>query len=113
MYRVEYYEDERGNQPAKQFIDGLDVKMRVKVLGRIGLLEEYGSHIGMPYSRHLRDGIFELRTSQGGNITRILYFFVVGGRIILTHGFTKKTQKTPSVEIQRAEKIRDSWERGR
>ena len=52
--------------------------------------------LGMPLAKHLDDGIFELRTVQGNNITRILYFFVVGKTIVLTNGFIKKTQKTPS-----------------
>lgn len=63
----------------------------------------------MPFSRHLEDGIFELRTPQGSNITRVLYFFVVGERAILTHGFVKKTQRTPPREIERAKKARDDW----
>ena len=63
----------------------------------------------MPFSRHLSDGIFELRTVQGNNITRILYFFIVGQQVILTHGFVKKTQKTPVREIEKAKKMREEW----
>ena len=77
MFEVDYYEDEEGRRPAEEFIDGLEAKMRVKVFGRIELLEQYGPQLGMPFSRHLDDGIFELRTVQGNNITRILYFFFV------------------------------------
>lgn len=109
MFDVEYYEDASGSRPAEEFIDSLDVKMRAKVFGRLELLEEKGPRLGMPFSRHLDDGIFELRTIQGGNITRILYFFVVGERVVLTHGFVKKTQKMPSGEIARAKRIRDDW----
>ena len=43
------------------------------------------------------------------NITRILYFFVVGERVIITHGFVKKTKKTPSREIAKAKRIREDW----
>ena len=63
----------------------------------------------MPFSRHLDDGIFELRTVQGSDITRVLYFFVAGGEIVLTHGFVKKTQKTPAREIERAKRMREDW----
>lgn len=111
MYEVNYYEDENGNKPVENFIDSLDGKMKAKVFGRLELLEEYGSMLGMPFSRYLDDGIFELRTVQGNNITRILFFFVVGERVILTHGFVKKTQKTPLREINKAKKIRDDWRR--
>jgi len=109
MFKVDYYEDESGAKPIEEFIDGLDMKMRAKVFGRIALLEEHGQRLGMPFSRHLEDGIFELRTPQGANITRVLYFFVVGRRVILTHGFTKKTQKTPKREIARAKRAREDW----
>ena len=43
------------------------------------------------------------------NITRTLYFFYDGKQIILTNGFVKKTQKTPSAEIQRAKKYRAEY----
>ena len=109
MFSIDYYEDGRGNKPAQEFIDSLDAKMKAKVFGRLELLEEHGSRLGMPFSRHLEDGIFELRTVMGNNITRILYFFVIGEHIILTHGFVKKTQKTPSQEIKRAKRIREDW----
>lgn len=109
MFEIFYYENEQGKRPVEAFIDSLDVKMRAKVFGRLALLEEYGSKLGMPFARHLDDGIYELRTSQGSDITRILYFFVAGKRIVLTHGFVKKTQKTPMREIMKAKRARDDW----
>lgn len=45
------------------------------------------------FMQTLEDSIFEVRAKQGNNITRVLYFFVVGRKIILTNGFVKKTQK--------------------
>lgn len=111
MFDIDYYEDAAGHKPIEDFIEGLDCKMKAKVFGRIALLEEYGSRLGMPFSRHLGDGIFELRTSQGSDITRILYFFFVGKRIIFTHGFVKKTQKTPKRELERAKRMRKDWEK--
>ena len=59
-----------------------------------------------PYSSSLEDGIFELRCKVGSDITRELYFFYVGRRIIVTNGFIKKTQKTPRAEIILAKKRR-------
>lgn len=109
MFEVDYCEDGNGCRPAEEFIDSLEPKMRAKVFGRLELLEEHGNRLGMPYSRHLEDGIYEVRTSQGSNITRVLYFFTVGNRILLTHGFVKKTQLTPKREIERAKRIRASW----
>ena len=109
MVRIDWYTAPNGKQPAKEFVDGLDSKMKAKLLGSVEYLRRYGPQLRMPYSRYLRDGIFELRAEQGGNITRVLYFFFDGGRAILTNGFTKKTQATPAQEITKAKKYRDDW----
>ena len=62
-----------------------------------------------PYTKHLGNGIFELRAKQGSDISRVLYFFVFGRKIILTNGFIKKTAKTPLKEINLAEKYRKDY----
>ena len=80
-----------------------------KTLRTIDLLERNGSFLRSPYSEHLKDDIFELRTKQSSNITRILYFFVVGDKAVLTNGFTKKTNKTPTKEIELAKKYREDY----
>lgn len=78
----------------------------------IRLLEEKGNQLREPYSKALKDGIFELRAKVGSDISRVLYFFYYEGRIILTHGFIKKTQKTPQSEIEKAKQYRkDFFER--
>ena len=109
MYEIVYFRNASGRKPVEGFIDSLNPKMRAKVFGRLELLEEYGPMLGMPLARHLSDGIFELRTICSGDITRILYFFVDGKRVVLTHGFVKKAQKTPAQEIDRAKRIRNEW----
>ena len=73
------------------------------------LLEEYGERLSMPFARHLEDGIYELRIPQGSHITRLLYFFCIGDRAIVTNGFVKKTQRTPRREIEKAKRYRDDW----
>ena len=101
-YKVFFYEKEDGTQPVKDFLLAIDSKMRAKVVWTIKLLENNGVELREPYSKHLRNGIYELRTKRGSDITRVLYFFVIGKKIILTNGFIKKTQKTPTKEIERA-----------
>ena len=73
------------------------------------LLEEKGTELREPYSAPLEDGIFELRCKLGSNITRALYFFYIGKRIVVTNGFVKKTQKTPPGEIKLAKDRRKDW----
>ena len=84
-------------------------RLKAKVVGDLHLLEEYGNLAREPLSKHLGDGIFELRVQETGNIYRVLYFFYIGKRIILTHGFVKKTQKTPPNEIKRAKQYRENF----
>ena len=100
---------EDGKEPVKEFLDSLDDKMGAKLIGLMEVLEEKGTELRKPYSEHLDDGIFELRCKQGSNITRVLYFFYVGKKIIATNGFVKKTQKTPPREIKLAKERRADW----
>ena len=108
---VEYFEKEDGTYPAEEFILSQDVKMRAKLFRLLELLEEKGNTLREPYSKSLDDGIFEIRAKQGNNITRVLYFFYVGNKIILTNGFVKKSQKTPPSEIALAKKYRAEYEK--
>lgn len=85
--------------------------MRAKIFRLLELLEQKGNTLREPYSKSLDDGIFEIRAKQGNNITRVLYFFYIGNKIILTNGFVKKSQKTPPSEIALAKKYRAEYER--
>ena len=93
IFKVDFYKKEDGTKPVGQFIRGLDVKMKAKVVANMHLLEEYGNMAREPLSKELEDGIFELRTIQGDNIVRVLYFFDKNRLIIATNGFVKKKQK--------------------
>ena len=106
---VEFYEDKKGKLPAREFLLSLDVKMRAKMASTISILQDNGYELREPYSRHLSEGIFELRAKVGSDITRVLYFFYVDRKIILTNGFVKKTQKTPPAEIEKAKKYRADY----
>ena len=80
-FEVEFYETETGRQPAKEFLLSLDKKMRAKMLHMISILQDNGNELREPYSKHLSDGIFELRAKVGSDITRVLYFFYVDRQI--------------------------------
>ena len=108
-FEIIFYKTEKGEVPVADFLDSLDVKMREKMLMSIRLIKEKGFKVRLPYSEELEDGIFELRAKVGSNITRVLYFFFVGRKIVLTNGFVKKTQKTPKAEIERAKRYRKDF----
>ena len=105
-FEVEFFTKTNGEQPAKDFILSLDKKMRAKVVDMISLLQSNGYELREPYSKYLQDGIFELRAKFGSDITRVMYFFFVDQRIVLTNGFVKKTQATSRREIERAKQYR-------
>lgn len=89
-FEIIFYDKPGGEEPAKEFILSLDNKMKARMLKLINLLGECGNKLRKPYSEHIEDGIFELRAKVGSDISRVLYFFVIGKQIILTNGFIKK-----------------------
>lgn len=108
-FSIEFYTKDDGEKPAKDFMLSLDKKMQAKLSGILEILEEYGNQLREPYSKHLNDGIFEIRGKVGSDISRVLYFFYYEGRIILTNGFVKKTQETPKQQIELAKKYRKGF----
>ena len=76
-FTVEFYEDTQGNKPIEDFFLTLDIKMRVKLLGILKILEEKGNQLRELYSKHLGDGIFEIRGKVGTDITRDLNFSIM------------------------------------
>lgn len=108
-FEVEFYETEDGKQPIEDFLSSLEPKMRAKMVSMMELLEEKGTNLRKPYTKHLNDGIFELRCKLASNISRALFFFYIGGKIIITNGFIKKTQKTPPKEIVLAKERRADY----
>ena len=111
MYEIILYDTEDGKCPMQELLDSLEPKLLAKTLRSIDLLEKNGPLLREPYSKSLEDGIFELRTKQGSNITRVLYFFFIGKKVILTNGFVKKSQKTPKAEKVLAKKYKADYER--
>ena len=111
MFEVIFYEKENEEKPVEEFLCSLEPKMRAKLVGILNILQEKGNLLREPYSKHLEDGIFEVRGKVGNDISRVLYFFYIGEKIVLTNGFVKKTQKTPRKELELAKKYRDDYMR--
>jgi phage-related protein len=62
----------------------------------------YGADLGMPHTRALGDGLYELRLKGVQGIARVFYCVLIGKRIVFLHAFTKKTEKTPHKELETA-----------
>ena len=108
-YEIELYEKADGSCPVAEFLDELESKMWAKVARNIDVLAEHNIKLKEPLVKSMGEGIFELRTQQGSDITRIFYFFFVGKKIILTNGFLKKTQKTPQKYIDIAIEYKNDY----
>lgn len=111
MFEIVFYKKEDDTKPVAQFLKSLEPKMKVKALQEIQLLRELGTNLREPYSKSLKNGLFELRIQQSNNISRIFYFFFDGQKIVMTNGFIKKTQKTPPSELDTALKYKTDYER--
>lgn len=109
-YDIEIYEKDNGEIPFYDFINTLNPKDVAKILRDVDLLEAYGNSLREPYSKYLRDDLFELRSKFGKNTYRSIYYFVKGGIIVITHCFYKKQEKTPDGEIKKALKYKADWE---
>jgi len=65
-------------------------------------MEAYGPDLGMPHTRAMGDGLYELRLKAAEGIARVLYCTIVGRKIVMLHQFIKKTDKTPPRELETA-----------
>lgn len=62
-------------------------------------IEVFGPNLGMPLTRTLGGGLFEIRARGSGGIGRALFCTVVGQKVVILHAFTKKTRKTPRKDM--------------
>ena len=103
---VLFYRKSSGECPVQMFLDSLPAKVVRKVIWVLSLAEDL-DRVPVQYFCKLADteDIWEFRIKLGSNIYRILGFWEEH-RIVLTHGFMKKTQKISPQEIERAENYR-------
>lgn len=114
MYEIEFYETEDGKCPIWDFLEALRLKAPTNKDARIQhkqaslyieLLQQNGTHMNAEITKHLDDGIWELR--PGNN--RVFYFFYQNDTYVLLHQFRKKSQKTPKREIEKAKIERNNY----
>ena len=111
MYTVEFYETRDGQCPVWEFLENLRIKSASNKDARIQhkqaslyieLLQQNGTRLNDNITKHLEDGIWELR--PGNN--RVFYFFYENNTFVLLHQFRKESQKTPKREIEKAKSER-------
>jgi phage-related protein len=107
-WAIELYEKESKECPILGFIQSLPAKHRAKIEREIDLLEEFGINLTYPHTRKIEgenySGLWELRIQFASDISRIFYFIHLGNTFVLLSGFLKKTNKTPTKELELAKK---------
>ena len=97
---VSFFRTASGNEPVREWLKSL-LREHRRVIGEDIKTVQFGWPLGMPLVRKLDKGLWEIRVRLPGNIARIL--FTAGeGRMILLHGFIKKSQKTPQDDLELA-----------
>ncbi len=105
---VIFYKTADGKCPVKEFLVSLESKVAQKIVWVLNLLEDLESVPSLYFKKLVSsDGIWECRIKHGSNIYLIFCFMFKNSNIVLTHGFIKKTQKTPINEIEKAEKYKN------
>lgn len=92
------------NERVEREIRCWPVDIHADFLRLAGLMQEYGADLRLPHSRAMGKGLFELRCKGREGIGRAFYCMLIGRRIVILHGFIKKTQETPEKELQIARK---------
>jgi len=104
MRTIIFYKTQSSKCPVSEFLDSLSSKQAKKVTWVLNLVENQ-SRVPIEYLKKLSgtSGLWEIRIQSGSDIFRLLGFIDDGKLVVLTNGFTKKSQKTPANEIQIAE----------
>ena|ERR1035437_4148846 len=97
------------NKRTEDFIRNLDGEATIRTAETILLLELFGHTLGMPDSKALGGGLFELRTN-GKRRVRVIYMFK-NNKAYLLHGFIKKVWRIPQKDIDYARRIQKEVDR--
>ena len=98
-WRISFYSPDLQKE-----ILGLPAGFVARFLRYIERMEVYGPDLGMPHTRPMGYGLFELRLKAAEGIARVFYCTVVDRRIVILHQYIKKSEKTPRRELEIAQK---------
>ena len=99
---VVFFRLDSGREPVRDWLKGLDREYR-KAIGEDIKTLQFGWPVGMPLARKLSDDLWELRSKFPQGIARNI-FTIHEQKIVLLHGFIKKSQKTPPKELSLAKR---------
>ena len=93
-----FYATAGGNEPVREWLLELDPESR-RTIGIDIATVEFGWPVGMPLTRSLGGGLHEIRSRISGKRIARVIFLIHDSRLVLLHGFVKKTKKTPKGEM--------------
>lgn len=103
---VTFFRLDSGKEPVRLWLQRLGPEDR-RIIGADIKTLQLGWPVGMPLARKMDGGLWELRSRTTTGIARI-FFTLFENRIVLLHGFVKKSAKTPKKELLLAQRRRSS-----
>jgi len=92
-WTVLFFQTARGDYPVKEFIEQQELPVQARVSKSVRLLIAYGPYLRPPYTKKLRNNLYELRIV--GNTAIRIFYMLKSNRYYLLHAFKKKSQKIP------------------
>lgn len=108
-FELVFYRKKNGDCPVASFIASLNKEMRYKMMRCLDKVEYQGNTPRSDVTKHVGDGIFEVRAQNKTDISRIFFFFDKNKQIVLTNGFIKKTQRMPDSDFEVAKRYRNDY----
>ena len=106
---VVFYRTPAGAEVVRGWLRGLDEEAR-SVIGQDLMRVQYRWPVGMPLCRPMGDGLWEVRSELPGNRVARVLFGVRQGKLLVLHGFVKKSQKTPNEDLVLARRRKREFE---
>ncbi|SFV64899.1 hypothetical protein, phage-related [hydrothermal vent metagenome] len=103
-WKIEFYKTKDNKSPVEEWLESIPVTAIAKITRNMLMLRKFNITLKEPYVKPLGDKLYEIRAKDTKGIYRVIYFAYTGKRFIMLHGFTKKTQKTPTKELKLAKK---------
>jgi phage-related protein len=93
-WKIEYY-----SEAVQREILTLPAGLLARYIHLTDRMIDFGPNLGMPHTRSMGKGLFELRLKSAEGIARVLFFARTSQRIVMLHQFVKKSEKTPPKEL--------------
>jgi phage-related protein len=94
-WKIDYY-----NEDVEKAVLGLPDTLLARYIRLTEVMQNSGPNLGMPHTRAMKDGLFELRLKGKEGIARVFYCTIVKNTVLMLHAFVKKTDKTPDKELK-------------